>query len=176
MKQTGKQALSDYGKALRNRIELAERMTRELRRVPTQEELGPMPTPSVADIYDAKDYAYGSKENFGPLKAEVVMVAPPSTSYSETNTRNARLRAEASKAANNGLVGVYFRNGKWEARYTYTNPNGGEVKGYTSRHECIWDAVSAREMYVRRHYGSQRPWLFCDKAAVEKWEAQKNAS
>ena len=176
MKQTGRQALSDYGKALRDRIEMAERMTRELRRVPTQAELGPMPTPNSSDIYDAKDYRHGSRDNFGPLKAEVAIEAPPRSSYSEAKTRNARIRAEASRAANNGLIGVYFRGGKWEARYTYTSPDHDNVKGYTSRHDCIWDAVAAREMYVRRHYGSQRPWLFCDKAAVEKWEAQKDAS
>ncbi|CAB5207129.1 hypothetical protein UFOVP184_32 [uncultured Caudovirales phage] len=170
----GKKALTGYGKALRARIELAERLTRELRRVPTQEELGPMPVPGDEDLYDAQDYYHGSRENFEPLKGEV---AKPQTKFTSDQIKDkSRQRAEASKVANNGLVGVYFRGGKWEARFTYTDPDGVNTKGYTSRHECLWDAVAAREMYVRRHYGSQRPWLFCDRATVEKWEAQKHAS
>ena len=165
--------LTEYGQALRQRIELAERLTRELRRVPTQEELGPMPIPAPSDVYDAKYYRHGSRENFGPPND----MAKESRTIPDTDMiLAARTRAEASKAANNGLVGVYFRSGKWEARFTYTCPDGINTKGYTSRHECIWDAIAAREMYVRRHYGSHRPWLFCDKKAVEQWEAQKDAS
>jgi len=165
--------LTNYGKALQKRIELAQRLTSELRRVPTQKELGPMPTPSSSDIYDAKNYRYGSRENFQPPND----LAKVSRSLPDKDMiQAAKTRAEASKANNNGLVGVYFRSGKWEARFTYTCPDGENTKGYTSRHECIWDAVAAREMYVRRHYGSHRPWLFCDKKAVEQWETQKHAS
>ena len=175
MKQTGKKSLTDYGKAIRERIELAERLTRQLHRVPTQEELGPMPTPGVEDIYDAQNYRYGSKENFEPIRGAIEK--PKMIFTTDMVKEKSRERAEASKAANNGLVGVYFRGGKWEARFTYTDPNDGKnTKGYTSRHQCLWDAIAAREQYVRRHYGSHRPWLFCDKAAVEKWEAQQDAS